>query len=98
MAGLALGSSSGDAEKSLLLAILAHKSVAAFALEKLTCYCACCVFVTLFYCAVSRGPVALRMAKLAIDKGVGLSLRDGLAFEQPAADRQLLEAGGRAAH
>lgn len=30
----------------------------------------------------SRGPVAVRMAKLAMDKGMGLSLRDGLAFEQ----------------
>lgn len=29
-----------------------------------------------------RGPVAVRMAKLAMDKGAGLSLRDGLAFEQ----------------
>ena len=30
----------------------------------------------------SRGPVAVRMAKLAMDNGMGLSLRDGLAFEQ----------------
>ena len=30
----------------------------------------------------SRGPIAVRMAKLAMDKGTGLSLRDGLAFEQ----------------
>jgi methylglutaconyl-CoA hydratase len=34
------------------------------------------------WCVYSRGPVAVRMAKLAMDKGVGLSLHDGLAFEQ----------------
>ena len=33
-------------------------------------------------CGISRGPIAVRMAKLAMDKGIGLSLRDGLAFEQ----------------
>lgn len=29
-----------------------------------------------------KGPVALRMAKLAIDRGIQLSLDNGLAFER----------------
>ncbi len=44
--------------------------------------------------AGTRGPVALKMAKLAISRGVQMSLAEGLAFEQacyaqtiPTADR-----------